>query len=124
MAKQKLKEINDPELNKQGVSIFTIWQYKFLIYTMYSYLLLSFVNVVVVIVFATYHIEKSSDNGIMKTNFVNVVSYVISSLYQLRKLFAKFIDASIMFEWIALLMLIFREKYYSAPELLYQALQK
>ena len=86
---------------------------------MYSYLLLSFVNVVVVIFYATYHIQYHSDNSVVSNSFVNVVSYVISSIYQLRKLFAKFIDASIMFEWIALLMLIVREKYYSAPELLY-----
>jgi hypothetical protein len=33
-------------------------------------------------------------------------------------MFQELIDAMIMFEWIALLMLVLREKYFTAPELL------
>jgi len=57
IAKQKLRDINDPELNKQGVSIFTIWQYKFVIYMMYSIFLLAFFNVGTAGVILVNHIQ-------------------------------------------------------------------
>ena len=53
------------------------------------------------------------------TPFLMVDSYLISVLYQCRTLFLSLVNASIMFEWIALLLLVVREKYYSVPELLY-----
>jgi len=77
-AKQKLYEINDPEINKHGVSVFTIWQYKFLIYSMYTFFLLSFVNVWTTIFMGVF--EMTKQDGCNDTaRYID--SWVLSVIY-------------------------------------------
>ena len=84
---------------------------------MYTFFLLSFVNVWTTIIIGVTD-TKFHENCETNTNTRQIGSWVISGLYQVRIMFQELIDAMIMFEWIALLMLVLREKYFTAPELL------
>jgi hypothetical protein len=62
MALNKIKVISDPVLNYQGVSIFTIWQYKIIIVLMSIFVIVNILNILTVSCVKAFKIDRDYED--------------------------------------------------------------
>ena len=117
LSKRKLILIQNPIINKHGVSIYSIWIFKIIMFMSIVWFALVLCLLTIAITFYIYGDSTTT----WRYDFVTYISYFMTFLYQLRSLSGSIMDYCIIFEWISLYIMILREKNKEMSELLYQA---
>jgi len=85
---------------------------------MFIFIIINIINILAVIWIKVTKIPSSSANH-REIETKAIGSKMLTFVDETRSLFMSLITTIVLFEWLALLMLIIREKYYTAPELLH-----
>ena len=105
----------DPDINPNGVSKYSIYLYKFLIWEFYAWILTNFCHVVLV------HAQQFIDIGQIEDDHLSpvislgyickfIIIILMTVLYELRSLFASLIHLALVYEGFAIVIIINRER--------------